>query len=102
MFIQNPQALQGFTCYVDASTEPDSLTHNIRPAGLGIVIVNTQVHPESRIHIKAVLDDTSSVIMAEAAAIALAAKILTALQVHKAHSFNTSVNRNVTTPLIGE
>ena len=41
-YIQNPQILQGITCYVDASTERDSLAHNIRPAGLGIVIVNMQ------------------------------------------------------------
>ena len=77
--IQNPQMLQGITCYVDASTEPETLAHNIRPAGLGIFIVNMQAQPESRIHIKAVLNDTFSVIMAEAAAVALAAKILDAM-----------------------
>jgi len=77
--IQSPQDLQGITCYVDASTKPDSLSHNIHPACLGIVIVHTQVQPASKIHIKAVLNDTSSVIMAEAAAISLAAKILIAL-----------------------
>jgi hypothetical protein len=66
--IQNPQMLQGIIC------EPDTPAHNTRPAGLGIVIVNMQTQSESRICIKAILQATSSVIMAEAAAIALAAK----------------------------
>ena len=66
-------------------------SHNIRPAGLGIVIVNTQVQPESKILIKAVLDDTSSVIMVEAAAFTLAAKILIALQVPKAHILSDNI-----------
>jgi ribonuclease HI len=89
--IQNPKDLQGIICYVDASTEPDSISHNIRPAGLGIVIVNTQMQPASKIHIKAILKDTSSVIMAEAAAISLAAKVLNALQVHEAYILSDNI-----------
>jgi len=89
--IQIPQMLQGITCYVDASMELDTLAHNIRPAGLGIFIVNMQAQPESRIHIKAVLNDTSSVIMAEVAAVALAAKVLDAMQVHEAQIISDNI-----------
>jgi len=42
-----------------------------RPAGLGVFIVNTQPGASSTIYIKASLRDCSSVLMAEAAALAL-------------------------------
>jgi hypothetical protein len=60
--IQNPQILQGITYYVDASTEPDTSDHNIRPAGLGIFIVKMQAQSESRNYIKDILNDTPSVV----------------------------------------
>jgi len=44
-----------------------------RPAGLGVFIVNTQPGASSTIYIKASLRDCSSVLMAEAAALALGA-----------------------------
>jgi len=47
---------------------------------------------ESRIHIKAVLNDTFSVIMAEAAAVALAAKILNStMQVNEAQILSDNI-----------
>jgi hypothetical protein len=43
-----------------------------RDAGIGIFIVDTQVQPPHSIFIKAAMKNSSSVIMAEAAALALA------------------------------
>ena len=50
-------------------------TNNGRRAGIGVFIVNTQVHPPQRIYIKAKMSDSTSVFMAEAAALALAASV---------------------------
>jgi hypothetical protein len=36
---------QGYRCYVDAATTPDSHNNSNNPAGLGIFIVNTDVNP---------------------------------------------------------
>jgi len=44
-------------------------------AGIGVFIINTQVHPPQHIYIKAVMAASYSVLMAEAAALALAADI---------------------------
>jgi ribonuclease HI len=83
--------LQGITCYVDTSTEPHNPAHNTKPAGLGILIVNMQAQPESKIHIKAILQDTSSAIMPEAAAVALAAKIFNIMQVTEAQILSDNI-----------
>lgn len=74
-----PTLLQGTRCYVDASTQPDLAISTPRDAGLGIFIVNTQVHPTQSIFIRAAMKDSSSVLMAEEAALTLAATVLEAL-----------------------
>lgn len=74
-----PAPLPGVRCYVDLSTTPDHPTLTPRKAGLGILFVNTQVQPAQTIYIKAQMSAAHSVIMAEAAALALAAMINDAL-----------------------
>jgi hypothetical protein len=68
-----PASLPGVRCYTDASTSPDLPSNLSRDAGIGIFIVNNQVQPVQTIYIKAAMKQTSSVLMAEAAALALAA-----------------------------
>lgn len=70
-----PEILRGTRCYTDASIAPDSVSSSPRRAGIGTFILNMQVHPPENIYIKATLPDSSSVLMAEAAAIALAAVV---------------------------
>jgi ribonuclease HI len=72
-FVTTPALLPGPRCYIDASTAPDQPTKSIRPAGLGIFLVNVQVRPTQTIYIRAKLPACSSVLMAEAASLALAA-----------------------------
>jgi ribonuclease HI len=66
--------LQGSRCYVDASTPPDQQSI-LRQAGLGVFFVNTEAHLTQTIYIKVKLDACSSVLMAEAAALALAVQV---------------------------
>jgi ribonuclease HI len=70
--ISTPTHFQGYRCYVDATTTPDSHNHSINPAGLIIFIVNTDVNPPFSVFIKAFMQDSTSVLMAESAALALA------------------------------
>jgi hypothetical protein len=63
-------------CYVDASTHPDYGLSHQRSTGLGIFVVNLQIHPTNYIYIRATLQETHSVIFPEAAAIALAVVVL--------------------------
>lgn len=70
-----PALLQGPRCYVDASTAPDQSNAQPRLAGLGIFILNLQEQPAQAIYIKAKLQACTSVIMAEAASLALASAI---------------------------
>jgi hypothetical protein len=67
------------------------------------------IQPASKMHIKVVLKDMSSVIIAEAAAISLAAKVLNALQVHEAYILSDNIvllqylgEQDRIHPLIGE
>ena len=71
--------LPGTRCYTDASTAPDSALQVPRKAGLGVFIVNNQPQTTATIYIKAVLNTSTSVLMAEAAALALAAEIACSL-----------------------
>jgi hypothetical protein len=71
-----PAILQGYTCYIDASTAPDQPHLPPRLAGLGIFITNLQEIPTQMTYIKAKMQASTSVIMAEAAALALAAAIM--------------------------
>jgi ribonuclease HI len=57
---------------VDAATAPDSNNYYPKFAGLGIFIVNTADNPPFSIFIKAFMQDSTSVLMAESAALALA------------------------------
>jgi len=59
---------------------PDTTTSNTRQAGLGVFIINTDVHPPISIFIKATMQNSFSVIMAESAALAFAANLLNQLQ----------------------
>jgi hypothetical protein len=71
----HPALLPGIRCYVDAATAPDNQPTIIRKAGIGILFVNPQVQPVQTIYIRAQLSQALSVLMAEAAALALAAII---------------------------
>lgn len=71
-----PALLPRVRCFVDVSTQPDQPSNHIRPAGIRILIVNTQVQSVQTVYIKAAMTATHSVITAEAAAMALAAIIL--------------------------
>jgi hypothetical protein len=70
-----PALLPGTRCYKDASIMPDSPFQVPRRAGLGVFFLNTHPNRSSAIYIKATLNDSTSVIMAEATALALAAQI---------------------------
>ena len=56
-------------------TVPDSVSSHPRRAGIGIFIINMQAQPPQQIYIKAAMSDSTSVLMAEAAALALAATV---------------------------
>lgn len=78
----NPAMLQGPRWYVDSSTPPEDLSPQPRTAGLGIFIINFQAQPTQTIYIKAQLSGCSSVLMAEAASLALVASITQALNIN--------------------
>jgi hypothetical protein len=80
--VQNPVLLPGIRYYVDASTTPDQSPISNRTAGIGVFIVNQQVQPVQTIDIRAHLSQAHSVLMAEAAALALAATIADQLHYH--------------------
>jgi ribonuclease HI len=80
--VPSPTLLQGYRCYTDASTQPDLAFSNPRDAGIGIFIVNTTMHPPHNIFIKAAMRNSSSVLMAEAGALALVAVLLKQIQLH--------------------
>lgn len=82
---QLPALLEGVRCYSDASTAPDLPTLSPRPASIGLFIINTQVNPVQTIYIKARMIGTTSVLMAEAAAIALAAVVTQRLNLQQVH-----------------
>jgi hypothetical protein len=73
--IQMPASLPSVRCYVDASTEPDRPSLPRRLPSLEIFFVNTQVQLAQTIYIKAHMPTTQSMIMAEAAALALTALV---------------------------
>lgn len=73
--------LQGTRCYVDASTAPDQPISQPRQAGLDIFILNFQAQPTQTIYIRARMVDCSSVLMAEAASLALAALVINTLNI---------------------
>jgi hypothetical protein len=70
-----PSLIQGVRCYIDAFTTPDQHPQTMKSAGLGVFIVNTEAQPTQTVYIKATLQECSSVLMAEAAGLALAVQI---------------------------
>jgi hypothetical protein len=79
-----PTLLPGPRCYSDASTTPDNINSNARKAGLGIFLLDPS--HQIKFYVKAEINQVSSVLMAEAAAIALAAWITSLLHIRK-HPF---------------
>ena len=69
-----PILIVGSRCYSDASIAPDTTPNATRPVGLGIFFL----HPSQQLkcYIKARTEQVNSVLMAETAAMALAAKII--------------------------
>lgn len=95
-----PAILPGTRCYADASTAPDITLQVSRSAGLGIFIVNGHTSTTSTIYVKAVMGSCNIVIMAEAAALALGAQILKALNVQQ--PFFLSDNQQLVTFFNGD
>jgi ribonuclease HI len=85
-----PPHFQGYRCYVDAATTPDSHNHSINSAGLGIFIVNTDVNPPFSVFIKAFMQDSTSVLMAESAALALAASVCRSMNLEQLQFYSDS------------
>jgi len=75
-----PSSFAGTRCYTDAATLPDNLNSDTSQAGLGVFIVNTDENPTISIFVKALLEESSSVLMAESAALALATDLLNQIQ----------------------
>jgi hypothetical protein len=75
---------------VDAATTPDSHNHSINPAGLGIFILNTDVNPPFSVFIKAFMQDSTSVLMAESTALALAASVCRSMNLEQLQFYSDS------------
>lgn len=76
-----PALLPGARIYIDASCAPDMTHQVLRPAGIGIFIVNNSQQQSSTIYIKASsMPSTTSVLMPEAAGLALAATMANTLK----------------------
>ena len=75
-------------CYTDAATLPDNLTSGTSQAGLGVFIINTDENPPISIFVKALLQESSSVLMAESTALALATDLLNQIQCTRYTIFN--------------
>jgi len=80
-----PALLPGSRYYVDASTAPDQHGGQPTAAALGIFVLNFQVQPTQIIYIQATLHQSSWVLMAEAAPLALASKITEAMNLQHCH-----------------
>lgn len=78
-----PATLPGMRCYTDASTAPDNPLQITRQAGLGVFIIDTSTQQTTAFFIKAKLQATPSVLMAEAAALSLAAHVVSNLQINR-------------------
>lgn len=78
-----PPLIPGTRCYTDASIHPDSPLQVPRKAGLGVFFLNTCPGESGTIYIKALVQRCTSVLMAEAAALALAARTALALGIQR-------------------
>jgi ribonuclease HI len=88
--VTTPVLMQGHQCFVDASTSPDQPNQVNRTAGLGIFFLIMQENQFSAMYIKAKLQACTSVLMAEAAALALASVIAQNLNITGTRYFSDS------------
>jgi len=79
-----PTLIQGTRCYTDASTQPDQTPSLHKEVGIGVFIINTQVSPPLSIFIKAAMQNSTSVLMAESPAMMVAAMLLQKLNLQEA------------------
>jgi hypothetical protein len=77
-----PTLLSCPRCYTDASIIPDTIKQTTRKARLGVLIVNSQMQPIQNIYIQGSIDNSSSVLLAEAAALLLAASMADRIHLH--------------------
>jgi len=75
-----PSSFVGTRCYTDGATLLDNHTSGTRQAGLGVFIIITDENPLTSIFIKALVQESSSVLMVESAALALATNLLNQIQ----------------------
>jgi ribonuclease HI len=75
---------------VDATTAPDSNNYSPKFAGLGIFIVTTDVNPPFSVFIKAFMQDSTSVLMAESASLALAFSLCTKMNLEHTQFYTDS------------
>jgi len=75
-----PALITGPRCYTDASTQQDANQRTIKDAGLGVFMLNQHIQGPQAIFIQAKAMNMSSVLMAEAAAMTLASRLVTILQ----------------------
>jgi ribonuclease HI len=85
-----PSNFHGYRCYVDAATAPDSNNYFPKFAGLDIFIVNTNVNPPLSVFIKAFMQDSNSVLMAESAAVALASSLCRKMNLEQTQFYTDS------------
>jgi ribonuclease HI len=85
-----PSTLQGYRCYTDAATAPDSNASPPKAAGLGIFIINTDVNPPFSIFINTYMQDSTSVLMAESTALALAISLCRRMNLQHTSFFSDS------------
>lgn len=71
-----PARLPGPRCFSDASLRPDQTTATERTAGIGILLTITGISPTHFIYIQAKISQVTSVLMAEAAGLALGAELV--------------------------
>jgi len=83
-----PSSFAGTRCYTNAATLPDNHTSGTIQAGLGVLIINTDENPPTSIFVKALLQESSSVLMAESAALALATDLLNQIQCTRYNIFS--------------
>jgi hypothetical protein len=80
-----PALLPGPRCFTDASLAPHQTTTADKATGLGVFLINTQTNPAQTINIQGTIDKVPSVIMAEAAALALAARIASVINLQRSN-----------------
>lgn len=80
LLVTSPSSLQGPLCYIDAATHQDSSVATPKDEGICLFIVHSEAQPPLNIYIKACIKDSTSVVMTEAAAMALAIQIISIMR----------------------